>query len=396
MIARSAYIVFSQALSLADRPFLSRKQVRRAFRPIFANPNCISDVALHQKEQLGPVSKPFVRNLGLLRPHKAPYRAGVIFDREVEVEDERMALAHFGLDRPLFLKATSDGRGQAQGKLFIHLYPSGYIILHVALSISPHVLDSHEHLREAVVEGRPWNRHGNWTWSSRLGEMSLYRTLEAVKANLAETFLEEPRELAAQGKWRSMLRLVTASPAEPFGKTFFRDNYHVFDITAGRWRSEAAEFLLSSKQGIIVVLSPGRSRVSAQELFWKTMTMNEFVILKKQIYQDYAEFLRPEIINLRDYRLDKAHKLTNEDMRRLKVYDRRIPRYLYVLDAYTRAAKSFYRRLYVEFSNAVDLDKDRDAVKELVKEWQSEVEQWEHGLLVAWKKILGPLLSLFK
>jgi hypothetical protein len=396
MIARSAYIVFSQALSLADRPFLSRKQVRRAFRPIFANRNCISDVTHHHQEQIGPISKPFVRNLGLLWPHKAPSGAGVIFDKEVEVEDERMALAHFGLNRPLFLKAASGGRGQAQGNLFIHLYPSGYIILHVALSLSPHLLENHEQLGEAVVESRPGNKYGSWTWSSRLGEMSLYKTLEAVKTNLAETFLEEPRELAAQGEWRSMLRLVTASPAEPFGKTFFRDNYHVFDITARRRRSEANEFLLSSKQGIIVVLSPGRTRRSARDLFWRTMTINEFVILKKQIYQDYAKFLRPEIIKLRNYRLDKVHKLVKEDLKRINVYDRHIPVYLYLLDTYTQAAKSFYRRLYVEFSNAVDLDKDRDAVKDLVKEWQSEVEQWEHGLLVAWKKILGPLLSLFK
>jgi hypothetical protein len=39
-------------------------------------------------------------------------------------------------------------------------------------------------------------------------------------------------------------------------------------------------------------------------------------------------------------------------------------------------------------------DERREKLKELVKEWEGEVSQWEAPLRVLWKNVISPLRSL--
>src|SRR4030095_3146342 len=122
------------------------------------------------------------------------------------------------------------------------------------------------------------------------------------------------------------------------------------------------------------------------------------VILKNQIYENYAEFFRREIISLKGFRLSVTRKLTKEDAKRLSVYDPKIHVYLYTLDKHIRTVshfKPFYGKVYSVLSNGAGFDIRREKVKELLAEWVHEVELWEHGGVIVWKKVIAPIRTFF-
>jgi hypothetical protein len=92
-----------------------------------------------------------------------------------------------------------------------------------------------------------------------------------------------------------------------------------------------------SSQGLICRLAAGRSTKSVRSFFWQVMRVVEFLRLKDQIYQDYAEFLQSEIVRLRSYHLSMNQKRLKEEVRKLSVYDLTIPTYLLALDSYVRS-----------------------------------------------------------
>jgi len=89
-----------------------------------------------------------------------------------------------------------------------------------------------------------------------------------------------------------------------------------------------------------------------------------------------------------------VRKLAREDIHRLSVYRSEVPHYLLALDTHTRSAPPFYRLIYSSISGGIGFDERRKKVKELVREWEEEVEQWEHSLALLWKTVIAPLRSL--
>jgi hypothetical protein len=45
-------------------------------------------------------------------------------------------------------------------------------------------------------------------------------------------------------------------------------------------------------------------------------------------------------------------------------------------------------------SKRTHFSRRREQLKEVVGEWEAEVAQWEHGVVVLWKKVLSPLRGL--
>ena len=455
MICNSAYIVQTQVISMSDRPFLAGKGLRPIFRSIFNNSNCFADMPdsiLYDrchKDELS--SRPFIRNLGqicfntrsacfedvtgqymfgeflvgakkygvdegmreLLREIFAPGEELVsrkdFFGYDPRLEDQRMNHLYFELRKPLFLKATFDGQSQADGKVFIHFYPSGYIVIHLVIALKQQQnLQSLDSLHQAIRETRPMRSNNRWIWSSRLGTGKLSKIVELIRKNIYQSLYTNFSISNKHNHWHSALKLITTYDAKRVANRFFKGKYDLFNLGPFEYRDHSDysddrntkqsedEYLLSSKQGIVCGLSPHRSRNFALRFFWRISALHEFVILKSHIYDDYAEFLRSEIANLKDFRLSTLRKLTREDISQFSVYDPQIPQYFAALDRHIRFVKPFYRRVYSSISSGTGFDERREKVKKLVNEWEAEVEQWEHSLSVLWKKVISPLRSILR
>jgi hypothetical protein len=443
MFAKSVFVVHSQVISLSDRPLsLKTREIRRAFRQLFFI-NCFTDLRLSfrsprrytfydpnpEEDRTAPLpGKPFLRGLGQISfktrddeiaeylAHRRDYwDPSARKDKEILVDppeffgfdptlnDQRMYHLWFELDRPLFIRAMHNGTVQAQGHIYIHIFPSGYVSLFITAALMAPNLVSLEHVGRAVLETYPWEKQTSWVWTSRLGDGRLEEIADKVKQNLFDSIFEnKARRKPAEHSWYPAIRISTDNSVDQlatglFGGQVQKENIGVpaSVFTQDFPRSRIKEFILSN-QGFICRLTGDRSAITARSFFWQVMGILEFVRLKDQIYQDYADFLRPEVVRLRSYRLSPKQKMLKEDVRKLSAYDLNIPIYLLALDTYTRSLSPTSRYIYSLLSDRTGFSRRREKLKQVVKEWEAEVALWEHPLSLLWRKVLAPLRSLLR
>lgn len=442
MAIKSAYIVRTQIINIGDRPFHCDKKIRSIFHQLFRNKNCFTKMRLSILDSNRPVSlpsKPFIRNLGQIcfntrsavfawerellaeslggcedywdpddrnRPTEyEEYDERYIknfFGYNPELNDQRMNHLYFELLPPLFLKAKLDSNTQADGRVFIHFYPSGYIIIHLVIALKHPKFQDISSIREAIRETDPMRYGGRWTWFTRLGDGKLPRIANLIKKNVYKSVYTESPMLNKNNYWYYSLKFTTTDEAKKVASTLLKGKeynllnlgpYEYYDNYGNFKQSDYDDYLLSSNQGVICGLSPCRSRTSARRFFWKILTLYEFVVLKNHIYDDYVDFFNTEIQKLKSFRLSTL-KITKDDVLRFSIYDSQIPEYLIALDKHIRSISPFYRKVYSSISNGTRLDKHREDVMKLVNEWESEVKQWTPSLVKVWEKVIAPIRSL--
>jgi hypothetical protein len=238
-------------------------------------------------------------------------------------------------------------------------------------------------------------------WTSRLGDGRLDEIADRVAVRLTDSVYQDRASgIPMDSLWYPAVRISTDESVDELAQGLLSGDVTTEQI--GRRRSffggynPASQFvsLHLSSQGLICRLAADRSTGSARSFFWKVMRVVEFLRLKDQIYQDYAEFLRPEIVRLRSFRLSMKQKMLKEEALKLSVYDLTIPTYLLALDSYVRSLPPTWRYIYSLLSKRTHFSRRREQLKEVVGEWEAEVAQWEHGVVVLWKKVLSPLRGL--
>lgn len=438
----TAYIVHTQIIGLGNRPFPPLNRIRAVWHPLFNSKDCFTDLysliqdARHwDQDQERIPSKPFIQHLGsiyfttrsvrlvygrddrsVLAEHlggeqytegyaPAPFEENEtddyftyapIFGFDKDLEDQRMNYLYFEVRKPLFLKAETTDDTRADGKVFIHIYPSGYLSLQVAVSLAWQKDRRLNDVRTLIQETRPWRRDTQWIWSSRLGTGTLSDVVERVKSKLRQSLYVDNSQPLREGPWLSALKLASDADAQRIALEVMlpRGQYDVLDLRSTDRDRSNCKGLVASRQGILCVAPREHKRKQALTLFWRILTLAEFVAFKQRVYDDYADFLRPQVQQLREFRLSIRRKLTKEDLFRFSVYDQTIPQFLAALDAHIRAAKPFHRRIYTSMSVGTGFDAQRERVMELVEDWEKEVEQWEPSLSLLWKRVISPIRSL--
>jgi len=336
--------------------------------------------------------------------HFLPYNE--IFGFDPNLADQRFNYLYFQLLRPIYLTANSNGRCVANGRIFLHFFPSGYLQMILAVTLHERVRVCEAALREALIELQPWRSDSRWIWSGRIGEGSLRSLIEYTQKKVFESLYVDPRTSPRTYFWSSAVKLRSRFQVESFIPELLREGYSIMrlayyprcDLEMCYFKkkplSYVEERLLISRRGISCVLSPDRPKNWSIHFFWRLMDVYFFVLLKRQIYDDYAHLMRREILRLQELRLQSYAKLTKENVLRLSVYDPEIPKYMLALDSYVKSLPPFYRKIYSELSEGLGFDKKRQRLKELVKDWQEEVGQWQPTLVWLLNKILKPLKSL--
>jgi len=437
----SAYLVHSQVIRIGEVPLTAgdEPRLRAAFRPLFAGKQCFRehrpafvDDYDYDFTRFPFPAKPFLRHLGPLAFDTGRLlflgdafdrmaiaetlagereRAGPTFGFDPTLADQRMNHLFFEARRPLFLRATNvpvPGERSvvtADGRCFVHIYPSGYLVLHVALAFTEPALQDAATLYDAIRETRFWRPGGTWQWRSRLGNGSLGEQVEWLRrAVYGSLWSSRPANLR-EGEWHSALKVLTWEEMYDLATTLrFRiqrtlsaGSQPELEWDDGRWHEYRGEYwseMATTDQGLVRFFLPTYNATTARNRFWEMQGLHEFVLLKNQIYDDYTAYLRREIDRLKKYRLNIGAKLTEEDVRRVTVYDPAIPRYLLALDEHIQHAPPAARRIYSFLSDELGFGRRRERLKALAGEWEAEAAQWEHPAMVLWRRLLAPLSSL--
>jgi hypothetical protein len=452
----SLYVVQTQVLSLNDVPLSStERRVRPCFGSLFSkrcfhrSDGLVYDPAIDRKLPAGP----FLRNLGplvlsirrlpfldsgerfrvgrFLSRHRISGELPEVFGFSPEVDDDRMSALHFELPRPLSLRAqTVPPSAAASGRIFVHLYPAGYCLLHVALSFSWAASPALEALPTYVRESRPWRGSSSWIWRTGKSSGTLSALIAKIKDDLRTGFVESTVTRLDETRWRTTAKVILVPPSaktatSPADRDLLRCRTVARCILANEGGTEEEalpikgptwdRLLVTSKLGTVLACEPIRRKAlsaeaaaeksfsfrvtptragRARDLFWTVMVFVEFVEMKNAIYAQYADFLGKTRADLKEYRLSLKARMTREDVFTFGVYNEDIPRYLAALDRYIRRVDPFNKRIYSALSRSSGFDQRRERVKGLLADWESEVAQWENPAVTFWKKVVSPIRSL--
>lgn len=437
----SAYIVQTNIIPLGDTPLHPSPHLRKIFHDIFKNTDCFADMRFsfpQEGKKFGALefafpSQPFIRDIGQVyfdtrsirvgrpRTNTARLRLAALlakkeefwnpsrsrnektvqienknrfFGYEHRINDQRLNYLHFQT-KPLHIKAIYENRTIADGKLLIHLYPSGFVVIHLAVSIKSGENLNIENISQFTKECYPSRYDGAWTWDSRVAKGKLPDVVKAIKNKISASLFTEAQAQLEDGTWYSTIKLITTLDANSLSPTLTRGQFTSFDLGLYKWKKGGSnEAMIVSRQGLICLLSPFRKRISSTHFLWSIIYLYHFILIKSQVYDSYANYLNRETERLREYRLSPISKFTKEDLRKLFVYDPLIPKYLNALDRFIQPAPPFYRRVYAAISDGTAFNEKRNKMLETVKNWESEVEQWEHPVAAAWNKLISPLRSL--
>lgn len=325
------------------------------------------------------------------------------FGHDHSIDDQRLNYLHFQT-KPLHIKATIENRTIADGKLLIHLYPSGFIVMHIAVSIKVNEDLHPEKIGEFIKECYPLNYDNTWNWESRIIKGKLPFFIKTIKNRIGASLFADSNALLEDGTWYSAVKLIAKPDANnfaSFSSLFNGEQFTSFNLGSYKKKSRetpretSREIMMVSHKKLICLLSPYRKRITSTHFMWSVLYLYHFVLIKSKVYDLYSDFLSREIERLKEYRLSAVSKFTKEDVLNLFVYDPLIPKYLNALDRFIQPAPPFYRALYASISNATGFNEKRNKILDTIKNWESEVEQWEHPIAAAWSKIIAPLRSLF-
>jgi len=451
----AAHVVYTQVLGVGDRPFPKLTGIRPVWQPVFSDKRCFSHLTsltrdypanrdqMHGEDAVSLPTKPFLPGLGsfcfsgrsgrMAGNRDAWKRSGTSinasmrgerfgdephFGYDPAVPDERMSCLYFELCRPVFLRAIGGTTTRVQGKIFLHLYPSGYIVLRVAIALAWTESKSIQDVHHDLVETRPWRRTPQWQWSSRLGSGSLPDIMAQIYDSLHKALYEDPRLQMVDAPWRSAVKVAVAREARldpraledlPYDLLWIgkEDDKDYKCMAIDRNPSVPVEFqrsLLATRQGIVLVVPPKSelqsfNRRNVTRFFWRILTLDEHLALKRRIYDDYTRILNQEIPKMRDDRLGGLIRrfTKREDLLRYSVYNSDLPAYVAALDRYVQQdlmPEAFNRKLYAEIEAGDGFTKRRKEFGNLIKDWDTEVEKWTPFLVQLWKQIIAPLKSL--
>lgn len=444
-----------------------------------------------------------------------------ILGYDFTLPDQRMNYLCFELSRPLVLHAKTYSDIRANGKIFIHIYPCGYLVIHLAISLTWNSARSLPAIRETILkETRPHHLNSKWIWTSRLSKegVSLNSLTKRIYREIeASIFIARESKLYTSSQWRTLIRTtsektdshaisrdllgshsdpkiiedlslqnsrsgadklivtrqgITCSfrpfsaehkelyksyssslttligsvhkqlaltsltkedrekvqkfivdakplllqlkdkPANQIAYQFNQDSYGLIRIPWELREKERSGLLSDLEQKRLQNLRELCDQIreveylvrnmhaswsrpqSARRFLWKIARIQEFVLIKEKIYEDYVYFIQNEVHQLKKYRRSLKSKITEEEVFRTDVFDQKTSDFLQALDRHIQQASGFHRFIYSILCDGTKVNDHRHKVCELLKEWDDEAQKWEHPTYAAWKKLVQPLRAI--
>lgn len=379
----SVYLTQTQIIPLNQFPFsLSSNQLRPVWEKFFLNKKCFTELS-----HIDPGQSPFLKTIGSVN-FDDNNRSERIFDDPLPMRDERMYHRYLEVMHPIDIKHKETEKAPAKGRIFIHIYPSGYVILHFTISIFYTKTPKLSEIKKAITETRPWRTDNEWIWISKFGPKKLNEINDIIIQNLRKSFFKNLPQENRRSSWFTSIRFESKDTPEKIQQELLElsGSHEILEMTHKKTK---IKFVLVTRQGLVCVYSPGYSRKSATSFFWKTTSIAEFVLLKKSIYDDYLVLIKNQINDLKRRRHSVKAKIMEEPNFALSVYDEMIPEFIDAMDQQINRAKPFHRKIYSTISKELLLNEKRTEVKNQLTQWLDEVEKTKTKLKILSEVTLG-------
>jgi len=273
-------------------------------------------------------------------------------------KDQRMNFMYFELKTPLEINAIFNHKQVAKGRIFIHIYPSGFFSIIIALRVMNSTFKTHT-VEEILNEIKPW-RQGQWKWQSRISEGSLLSITKLILENISSSiFLKDESFSIDKTQWHSSYSIPLSSESLKIHERMTPKKLSAFDH--GSYR-DIKEKIYSCPQGLVYYYDKNRNNSGIMHTFWKIYSLYEFIMYKKSVYECYNTYLSKILTSLKKQQHRILGSLSS------KTYSSTASEYLDQLDLYINIPHPYYKRVYSVLSFNYGFDRTRNKTKALLKE----------------------------
>lgn len=394
----SLYIVQTAIIGLSDVPLEAKSSLCQAFKPIFTSKNCFADEGvnindLKSNEEFS--NAPYINQMGQLRFNKrsvnffpSSYQdigqeESSVFGRNKDLEDQRMNFLYFELNKPLKLLAQYGGKTVASGKIFLHVYPAGYIVVHLAVymrGIRDVEIKSERDLLKWIRETRP-DTNGDWKWKSKFGCLSLKETVRKVSKCVSDSLFPKKDNSRPILEWKAGVAVTTDLSEGNISQAIMKanDTTHPFVEFGHNYDGEYPQGILVAPNRVHYYFADScRDRKSILHSFWKITHIYEFLLCKNTIYDDYLGCMQKDRNKIRELSLKRKNMFNIANIIGKDFYNDTFIPYTQALDKYTTMLGPRYRAIYALFSKVYGFDSKRKKLNNELKEWEEDLKEWNN------------------
>jgi hypothetical protein len=416
-------------LGLDKKPFPNKDILNNAWHPYFCESKCFTkNRELIYGEH---PSKPFIPHLGsvwfdpvtnvdvtsTLVPYDHQdflYNDGQkteegqwnsVFGFSPEIEDQRMYFLCWNLCNPITIKAKTGNKINATGKVFIQIYPSGYIFIIFAINLDWSECNSALDIVDVIQESKPWIVENEWDWDSRIYKGKLNGLLSTCEVNLRKSFFNKSLSPLVpilfnfnNNNWHSLIRIFNdRDDTKEIVNRFNLTNHET--LKSNIFSRNNGTCILSSDNINFYNFHSKYDRKKAKINLWKFHGLLKFVMYESKIYMDLNRNFNEEIENLKIMRINYLKmEVTWKNIVNFTIYDNDFMTFIRVLDNYTNSngnIDSFYRKeMYPFLTKSVGLETAKNSLTSVIKNYEEEVKLWEPLPTKFYKLLLIPLNSL--
>lgn len=406
MKIESLYITQTAIIGLSDVPLEAKDNIRSAFNSIFRNQKCFTDAGINitdAKTEEELANLPFISNLGQLCIYEKPIEFFVtypdyeelwdysFFGYDKGLKDERMNFLCFGLNRPFKMLAQYGGRTVASGKIFLHIYPTGYIVVHLAVyrrDVQTVEIKTEKDILDLIHETKPW-LDGKWKWKSRFGCYSLRETFEHVFQNISLSLFAEGKMALRNLEWKAGVSMKADLYDEKISRAIMSgEATNRFVELRPNWSDIPGGILVAKKRIHYYFARCVRERDSVLHSFWKINHICEFVLYKNRVYSDYLKYIQKDRNEMRELNLNKEYKFKPAKIFGKDFYKSTFFQYTQILDGYVTVLGAKYRAMYSLFSDVDGFDDRRTKLIKALDDWEKDIVAW-NSKDTGFKKLLS-------
>ena len=418
-VVKSMYLVQTKVIPLSIIPFQDAgyftEEYIRITKPsfLFDNSNCIK----HCKNR--PYGKvPFIPFLGRLIINTRQfyyYKPSYIHDDSKREEfltyaiesradhyfsitgfnnslvEQRLGTVYYELEKPIFIKAIID-KISVTGKVFLHLYPSGHLIIHIAFSCSP--INSDDQCKDIIEQTKPWGVNTTVLWSCPNQKVtgSLSQVLQKIYERIAGfVYNSDYRQFffdsESRQKWfltnNMMIQDVLSSKVNRIleDNRIIRKNHDLFDTNHGFSRFGDYRFddyydcFSITDNECFYLTNPDRNRQKRLKAFWKIMHLIEVAHYCKTNLNQYNMFFEQDSISIKTRLYQRKYAWIPRSMFESTHYDNKILAHIFQLRFFYNDLSPFYQKIWYLLTKEFKIDKIQEEVDSKSQKWIDEVDK---------------------
>ncbi|MDE6233087.1 MAG: hypothetical protein K2M60_07050 [Lachnospiraceae bacterium] len=397
MKIKSLYVTQSTVIGLSDVPLETKDNIREAFEPIFKSKHCFTGMGVDTNgllsnqicDNVSVVNAPFITQMGQLHFNKRSisffpiyteyeeyedYEDYNVFGCDKNLEDQRMNFLYFELSKQFKMLAQYEGRTVASGKIFLHFYPTGYIVVHLAVyrrDVYNIDVKTEKDLLDLIQETKPWIE-GKWKWKSKFGCHSLKKTIELVYQSISLSVFAEGKMTKRRFGWKASVAVKTDLSQIEISRSIQEEaENHFVEFANGSYSEDLQGILVAKKSINYYFADCYRDRNLILHSFWKINYINEFVLYKNKVYSDYLRYIQKDRNEMRN--LNKDYKFKFANIVGKEFYRDTFFSYTQILDEYIKMLGSRYRAIYALFSKVDGFDNKRAKLKQELNRWENDI-----------------------